>query len=48
MAISKTGVTVTPDRVARLAELHKAFEEVSEAYEALRRMVERGYVQYSG
>ena len=48
MAISRTGATVAPDRVARLAELHKAFEEVSEAYEALRRMVERGYVQYSG
>ena len=48
MAISKAGATVAPDRVARLAELHMAFEEVSEAYEALRRMVERGYVQYSG
>jgi len=48
MAISKAGVTVSPDRIARLADLHKTFEEVSDAYEALRRMVERGYVQYSG
>jgi long-subunit acyl-CoA synthetase (AMP-forming) len=48
VAISATGLTVTPDRIARLSELHKTFEEVSEAYEALRRMVERGYVHYRG
>lgn len=30
--------------VKRLAELRAAFEELSEAYEAARRMVERGYL----
>lgn len=30
--------------VKRLAELREAFEELSRAYEAVRRMVERGYL----
>lgn len=35
-----------PADVARLASLRASFDELSEAYEALRRMVERGYVNF--
>jgi acyl carrier protein phosphodiesterase len=34
------------DQVARLAALRQSFEELTQAYEALRRMVERGYLPY--
>lgn len=34
----------TPDQIARLTASRVAYEELAEAYEALRRMVERGYV----
>ena len=30
----------------RLADLRKAYEELTEVYEAMRRMVERGYLVY--
>ncbi len=33
--------------VAQLAALRSAYEELTEAYDALRRMVERGYLPYS-
>ena len=38
--------TMTADDVGRLAVLRSAYEELAEAYEALRRMVERGYVLF--
>lgn len=41
---SESGSPSTPDQIARLAAARTAFEELSEAYEGLRRMVERGYV----
>jgi hypothetical protein len=31
----------------RLAELRTRYEELASAYEALRRMVERGYISYN-
>jgi len=34
---------VTADQVARLTAARTAFDELAEVYEALRRMVERGY-----
>lgn len=34
----------TPEDIARLATLRAAFEELTESYNALRRLVERGYV----
>jgi hypothetical protein len=37
----------TPDQIADLACLRSAYEELAEVYEALRRMVERGYIEYS-
>ena len=34
------------DQIDKLAHLRSAYEELAEAYDALRRMVERGYVIY--
>ncbi|WP_292050769.1 MULTISPECIES: hypothetical protein [unclassified Brevundimonas] len=39
-----SGSPATPDQVARLTSARVAYEELAEAYEALRRMVERGYL----
>ena len=44
LRLSESGSPVTPDQTARLTAHRAAFEELSEAYEALRRMVERGYI----
>lgn len=41
---SESSSPSTPDQVARLTAARTAYEELAEAYEALRRMVERGYV----
>lgn len=35
-----------PQAVARLGELRVLYQELIEAYEAMRRMVERGYLSY--
>lgn len=37
---------LTQDQVAQLGVLRRAFEELAEAYDAMRRMVERGYLSY--
>ncbi len=37
----------TPEQIADLARLRTAYEELAEVYEAMRRMVERGYLEYS-
>lgn len=34
----------SPQEIAQLATLRQAYDELTEAYEALRRMVERGYL----
>jgi len=34
----------THEDIAKLAALRRAFEELSESYDALRRLVERGYI----
>ncbi len=41
---SESGAPSTPDQVARLTAYRTAYEELAEAYEGLRRMVERGYI----
>jgi hypothetical protein len=38
-----SGAPSTPDQIARLTSARTAYEELAEAYEGLRRMVERGY-----
>ena len=40
------GQTLSAEQVARLTALRAAYEELTEAYEAMRRMVERGYLAY--
>jgi hypothetical protein len=47
VAMTESGASITPEQTARLATLRAAFEELSEVYEAMRRMVERGYLSYS-
>ncbi len=44
LRLSESGSPVTPDQTARLTAFRSAYEELSEAYEGLRRMVERGYL----
>ena len=46
LRISNTGHAPTPPQAERLAELRLIYDELTEAYEGLRRMVERGYVPY--
>ena len=41
-----SGAPITADRIAKLAELRSAFEELTEAYEGLRRMIERSYLTF--
>ena len=45
MAMSAAGAAA-PEQVAKLAAMRSAYHELAEAYEALRRMVERGYLSY--
>jgi hypothetical protein len=37
---------LTAEQVAHLSQLRGAYEELTEAYEAMRRMVERGYLTF--
>ncbi len=47
LAISETsGGVLSAAQAAKLAALRNAYQELTEAYEALRRMVERGYIAY--
>lgn len=46
LACTETSQPPTAEQVTHLAEMRVAFEELTEAYEALRRMVERGYLPY--
>lgn len=47
LALGEAGQPPSAQQVSRLGELRAAFDELSAAYEALRRMVERGYLVYS-
>lgn len=42
--LAESGAPATADQVARLTAARTAYDELSEAYDALRRMVERGYL----
>jgi hypothetical protein len=46
LAMADIGHQLAPHQIEKLAMMRQAFEELSEAYEALRRMVERGYLTY--
>ena len=46
LAVAETGRRPTALQIEHLRELRLAFEELTEAYDAMRRMVERGYLSY--
>ena len=46
LRLSEAGHAVGAAEIQRLAGLRSAYDELSEAYEGLRRMVERGYLPY--
>jgi len=46
MAAAETGHALNAEQVARLTHLRSAYQELTEAYEAMRRMVERGYLAF--
>lgn len=46
LALGEKGLPPTEAQVRHLAQLRSAFEELSESYDATRRMVERGYLCY--
>ena len=48
LKMTETGMAISPQDAQRLADMRAAYEELSEAYEGLRRMVERGYLPYRG
>ncbi len=47
LAITEAAQPPGPDQVGRLAALRMTYEELTEVYDAMRRMVERGYLTYS-
>jgi len=47
IAITRSGANPNGEDVARMGAKRRAFEELSEAYEGMRRAVERGYLRYS-
>tara|TARA_R110002072_G_scaffold107730_3_gene234112 strand:- start:421 stop:822 length:402 start_codon:yes stop_codon:yes gene_type:complete len=44
--LAKAHKALDPEQLARLSHLRRVYDELSEAYEAMRRMVERGYLSY--
>jgi hypothetical protein len=46
LSMTETPGALEPRQAERLAQLRANYEELTEAYEALRRMVERGYLTY--
>jgi hypothetical protein len=47
VSMTESGAAITPEQTARLEALRTAYEELAAVYEAMRRMVERGYLTYS-
>lgn len=48
ISLSDSGPSPSPEQVSQLTELRQAYEELAEAYEGLRRLVERGYLPFHG
>ncbi len=46
LAATATGVAPTPQQIQAVAQGRAAYEELAQAYEGLRRMVERNYLTY--
>lgn len=47
LAMSDIGHQLAPHQVEKVAQLRQAFEELAEAYEGIRRAIERGYLSYT-
>ena len=47
LAVTESGRPPTKEDVENLSTLRRAYEELTEVYDAMRRMVERGYLPYS-
>jgi len=47
LPVSAAGGKMSPQDLSQLTHLRQTFEELAEAYEAMRRMVERGYITYA-
>lgn len=47
LAMTEATLSPTPAQVQQLNVLRRTFEELTEAYDGLRRMVERGYVHFA-
>ena len=46
IALSTKSDTTSPEDVQQVANLRKTFDELTEAYDGLRRLVERGYLPF--
>jgi hypothetical protein len=47
VAMTETGAGLDPRQTQKLSELRANYEELTEVYEGMRRMVERGYLTYA-
>ena len=47
LAVTEQAQPPSGDQIGKLAALRMAYEELTEVYDAMRRMVERGYLVYS-
>ena len=48
LAATDKGHALSRDQIDHLAHLRTAYEELTQVYDAMRRMVERGYVGHTG
>ena len=48
IAVSESSRAITAEQLAELTRLRTVYEELTDVYEGLRRMVERGYLGFSG
>lgn len=48
LRLAHSGSPATPDQTARLTAFRSAYEELAEAYEGLRGLVERGFLAMKG
>jgi len=48
LAASEAGAILSHAQVQQLAQLRQAYEELAEAYDGLRRLIDRGYVSHEG
>ena len=46
LMLTERSAAPEPDQVTELAQLRAAYDEIAAAYDAMRRMVERGYLTY--